>query len=138
VVLVDTGPLVALCDARDSKHRAAVRHLEALAAEGLAACDAVLTESCVHLPHRSQRLRLRALLIELPIEPIAVDRQPGARLEVLDWLLKYADHEPDWADAWLAVLSSREKYSKVWTYDREFRSIWRRPDGSAIPLAVNF
>jgi hypothetical protein len=30
-------------------------------------------------------------------------------LEVLDWLTKYADHEPDWADACLAVLSARDK-----------------------------
>ena len=30
-------------------------------------------------------------------------------LEVLDWLTKYADHEPDWADACLAILSGRDK-----------------------------
>jgi hypothetical protein len=30
-------------------------------------------------------------------------------LEVLDWLTEYADHEPDWADACLAILSGRDK-----------------------------
>ena len=39
----------------------------------------------------------------------------------------YADHEPDWADACLAVLSGRDHDLKVWTYDREFRTTWRRP-----------
>jgi hypothetical protein len=25
---------------------------------------------------------------------------------------------------------------KLWTYDSEFRVVWRRPDGSRIPMAV--
>ena len=25
---------------------------------------------------------------------------------------------------------------RLWTYDREFRTTWRRPDGTAIPLAT--
>jgi hypothetical protein len=55
---------------------------------------------------------------------------------VLAWLLEHADHHPDWTDACLAVLSGRDSTLQVWTYDREFRATWRRPDGSAIPLAV--
>jgi len=41
VILVDTGPLVALCDARDTKHRVAVRQLESLASNSFVTCDAV-------------------------------------------------------------------------------------------------
>jgi hypothetical protein len=37
----------------------------------------------------------------------------------------------------LAVLSGRDQHLKVWTYDREFRTAWRRPDGTAIPMAVS-
>lgn len=136
MILVDTTPLVALCDPRDSKHRTAVNHLEALAADALAVCDAVLTEACFHLPHRSQRLRLRAFLQELDAQPLPAAYEPEFWSEVLDWLAKYADHEPDWADACLAVLSGRDATLKVWTYDREFRTTWRRPNGSAIPMAV--
>jgi predicted nucleic acid-binding protein len=136
MVLVDTGPLVALCDRRDSRHRRAVRQLESLAAQGLFVCDAVLTETCFHLPHRSQRLRMRALLAELAIEPVPASQHRRMRDQVFDWLIKYADHEPDWADAWLAILSGEDSRLKVWTYDREFQTTWRRPDGSAIPLAV--
>ena len=63
-------------------------------------------------------------------------REQDFFLEVLDWLTKYADHEPDWADACLAILSERDKNLKVWTYDREFRTTWRRSNGTVIPLAV--
>jgi len=136
VILIDTTPLVALCDARDSKHRTALTQLESLAADEFAVCDAVLTETCLHLPHLSQRQRLRAMLHELSVQPIPVTDEGDFWLDVFDWLAKYADHKPDWADACLAVLSGRDSDLKVWTYDREFRTTWRRPNGATIPLAV--
>ena len=136
MILIHTTPLVALCDARDSKHRTAKKHLESLAADEFAVCDAVLTETCIHLPHRNQRQRLRALLHDLSVQPIPVMYERDFFLEVLDWRTKYADHEPDWADACVAILSGRDKDLKIWTYDREFRTTWRRPNGTAIPLAV--
>ncbi len=136
MILVDTGPLVALCDGRDAKHRTAVKQLVSLAKQKLAVCDAVLTEACFHLPHLSQRQRLHALLRELAIQPLPESYDHTLWSNVLDWLTRYADHEPDWADGCLAVLSGRDKTLKVWTYDREFRTIWRRLDGTLIPLAV--
>jgi predicted nucleic acid-binding protein len=108
VILIDTTPLVAVCDARDSKHRVALKHLGSLAPDEFAVCDAVLTEACFHLPHRNQRQRLRALLLDLSVQPIPVMYEHDFFLEVLDWLTKYADHEPDWADACLAILSGRD------------------------------
>ena len=136
MILIDTTPLVALCDARDSKHRTALKHLDSLASGEFVVCDAVLTEACFHLSHRSQRQRLRALLRDLRMQPLPLTDERDFWGDVLDWLLKYADHEPDWADACLAVLSGRDADLKIWTYDREFRTTWRRPDGTFIPLAV--
>lgn len=69
-------------------------------------------------------------------QPIPIMYELDFLLEVLDWLAKYADHEPASADACLAILSGRHKNLKVWTYDREFRTTWRRPNGAVIPLAV--
>jgi len=135
VILVDTGPLVALCDARDSKHQLAVRQLESLAASPFVTCDAVLTEACFHLPHRSQRLRLQALLLELDVDPLPTIVDADFWSGAFAWLAKYSDHQPDWADACLAVLSGRDRQLRIWTYDREFRTTWRRPNGTAIPLA---
>jgi hypothetical protein len=56
--------------------------------------------------------------------------------DVFAWLDLYAEHDPDWADGYLAVLSGRDRHARVWTYDREFSTIWRRLDGTRIPLAV--
>jgi predicted nucleic acid-binding protein len=137
VILIDTTPLVALCDARDSQHRVALKDLEALASARLGVCEAVLVEACFHLPSRAQRHRLRAALDQLHIAALPRTDDRGFWLDVLDWLSKYVDHEPDWADGCLAVLSGRDASLKVWTYDREFRTTWRRPDGTAIPMAVN-
>jgi predicted nucleic acid-binding protein len=136
VILIDTGPLVALCDGRDAKHRTAIRHLESLADDEFAVCDAVLTEVAFHLPHLAQRQRLRALLNELAMQPLPATQEREFREEIFGWLAKYADQEPDWADANLAVLSGRDAALKIWTYDREFRTTWRRPNGTMIPLAM--
>jgi len=68
--------------------------------------------------------------------PLAVEDETELRLEVFRWLARYAEHEPDWADGYLAVVSERKKDARVWTYDRAFRTTWRRPRGTRIPLAV--
>ena len=60
----------------------------------------------------------------------------GLWQEVFDWLDRYSEHDADWTDGYLTVVSGRERRSRVLTYDREFRTIWRRPDGTRIPLAV--
>jgi predicted nucleic acid-binding protein len=135
VILFDTGPLVALCDPRDRYHREAVAHLTELSPAPFRTCEAVLVEACFHLPHCRQRERLFAVVTELGIDALSTD-DPDFRDEVFAWLVKYGDHEPDWADGCLAVLSEWEPRVKVWTYDREFRTTWRRPDGSLVPMAV--
>lgn len=136
MILIDTGPLVALCDARDGKHRLAVKHLESLAANVFGTCDAVLAEACFHLQHGSQRQRLRGLLRQLDVERVLADLDASFWADTMEWIEQYAEHETDWADACLAVLSGGDRRIRVWTYDREFRTVWRRPNGTAIPMAV--
>lgn len=136
MILVDTTPLVALCDARDSQHALAAKQLEKLASAGLCTCEAVLMESCFHLPHPRQRQRLHALLDALAISSLLGPCDRRFWSDVLDWLTKYSEHEPDWADACIAVLCGYDRQLKVWTYDREFRTTWRRRDGTTIPLAT--
>jgi len=75
-------------------------------------------------------------LRDLNVQTVAAEGDAGFRSDVFDWLDKYGDHDPDWADGCLAVLSGRNPARKIWTYDREFRTTWRRPDGTALPLAV--
>ena len=136
MILVDTTPLVALCDARDSLHRLAWRHLGRFSGERFAVCDPALTEACFHLPHHQQRRRLRRLLEELNVTVMTAAGELSLWWSVFDWIEKYSDQEPDWADGYIATLCGREPTLKVWTYDKEFRTTWRRPDGSPLPLAV--
>jgi|SRR5688572_17971762 len=132
---MDTGPFVALCDPRDGLHATALAHLARLAGAGLRTCDAVITEAVFHLPASAQRRRLALLIDELDIDVVPTHDAPFVA-EVFAWLQKYGGHEPDWADACLTVLCARNGRFKVWTYDREFREIWRKPDGRPVPMAV--
>ena len=136
MILLDTGPLVALCDPRDALNRVALRDLGRLGGATLVLCLPVLAEVCFLLPHAVQRQRVRRFLEEFPVVTDRIDDERAMWFEVLGWLARYAEHEPDLADAWLAVLSGKQPDDRVWTYDREFRTIWRRPDGRRIPLAV--
>ena len=135
MILVDTTPLVALCDARDSRHDTAVKHLARLVPARLWVCEAVLVEACFHLPYQNQRERLQAVLDEFDVGSLPT-QEPAFWTDVFRWLMKYADQEPDWADGCIAVLSGRHERLRVWTYRREFRTTWRRLDGKPIPLAL--
>jgi len=131
VILLDSNVLVALTDPRERLHRRAARDRRRLARSPHAVPLPVLTETCFLLPRAHHRARLRDLLPALSVGPCPIADNAGLRNDIFAWLAGYADHEPDWTDGYLA-----ERRFKVWTYDREFRTIWRRPDGSRIPLAV--
>ena len=136
MILLDTGPVVALCDPRDRLNRTALRDLDRVAREPLVLCTPVLTEACFLLPHAVQRARLERMLIALSIRPYRDDDETRLWHDVFRWMNHYHDHRPDWTDGYLAVIAGKERRFKLWTYDREFRTIWRRPDGTAIPLAA--
>ncbi len=136
MILIDTSPLVALSDPRDGLSSRAIADLDRVAKRGIFLCEPVLTEACFLLNHPVQRARLQRLVIDLGMSPLAIEDEKELRLEVFRWLARYSEHEPDWADGYLAVVSARQKGARVWTYDREFRTTWRRPDGTRIPLAV--
>lgn len=135
MILLDTAPVVALCDPRDALNRRALRDLNRLAREPFVLCPPVLAEACFLLPYRAQRERMRRFLTELSVAPYRSGDEARLWIEIFDWLLRYQEHEPDWADGYLAVVSGQESRSRVWTYDREFRTTWRRPDGSRVPLS---
>lgn len=134
MILIDTNVLVALVDERDELHRKAKRDLKALRREAMGVTSLVLGEACFLLPDLYLRQRLRLLLERLAIAP--VEPSPPWWDHVFTWLERYADHDPDLADAQLAALSEEISGSCVWTYDTEFRTVWRRLDGKEIPLAA--
>ena len=126
--------LVALVETRDDLSRRAVRDLRRLRAGPFASTSNVLGEACFLLPTPALRRRLRFLIERLAVA--IVDLPSAWWTDVLDWMEQYEEHEPDLADAQLAILCSKKTDYSVWTYDAEFRTIWRRADGSRIPLAV--
>lgn len=134
MILLDANPLIALVDDEDELHAAARRDLQGLPTGRLFLPISALAEACFGLPLPHERLGLRDLLHGLHIQFITDEGELVN--DVMDWLLKYAEHGPDWTDGCLAVLSARHPRWKVWTYDSEFWTTWRRPDGSRIPLAV--
>ena len=76
------------------------------------------------------------VLEELDVSVLGAATDPQIRTLAFHWLERYAEHEPDWADACLVALCEREQ-STIWTYDREFRTTWRKPNGKRIPLALD-
>jgi predicted nucleic acid-binding protein len=137
VILLDTAPVVALCEPRDDLNRTALRDLDRLSREPFVLCAPVLTEACFLLPHAVQRARLRRVIAVFSVRAYRSDDESRLWMEVFDWMADYQDQEPDWTDGYLAVVSGKERRFKLWTYDREFRTTWRRPDGTAIPLATS-
>jgi predicted nucleic acid-binding protein len=124
--------LVALVDERDGLHAQASRDLRRAARAALGVTSVVLAETCFLVPSGYLRGRLRFILQRLGVSPVELELPWWD--DVMNWLERYQEHEPDLADAQLAVLCARRPRARVWTYDAEFRTTWRRPDGSSIPL----
>lgn len=136
MILVDSNVLIALADRHDRLHAVAAADLRRLVGEDLLITPPVLAETCFGLPSAHHRARVHDLIQELHMRPCGVADGPHLWDEVFAWLARYAEHGPDWTDAYLAVLCGRDRALKVWTYDAEFARVWRRPDGSRIPLAA--
>lgn len=134
LILVDTNVLIALVDSTDHLHGRASEDLIKRARGDLRVTSAVLSECAFGLPREDQRGRLSLLLERLPIVPVAPMDETALRRAIFDWLARYADHTPDYADGELCVLAAMYKRSRVWTYDSEFKKVWRKPDGRRVSL----
>src|SRR5664279_3342336 len=93
-VLLDTGLLVALYQADDPAHSAAVQWLRGFGGQ-LLSVEPVLTEAAFFMPVRA-RAALARLAARGRIELHAPDAPGLQRMATL--MDKYADQDPDWAD----------------------------------------
>ena len=107
MILVDSNVVIALADRRDHLHDSAVADLRRLVGHDLMLTSPVLTEICFGLPSTTHRARVRALISEFYMRALVVAEGPHLWHEVFTWLERYAEHEPDWTDAYLAVLCGR-------------------------------
>lgn len=132
VVLIDTGPLVALFSERDKDHEAVKKTFATLHLP-LLTCLPVITEAAYHLRDRPDKVRqlLSACrgshLMLLPIE--------GRHMEEINTILsKYEDQKFDFADACLMHIAEREGSGQVFTLDeRDFR-VFRTAAGKPLSL----
>lgn len=130
-VIVDTGPILALIDARDQYHGWAKSRFREIAPP-LLTCEAVLTEAC----HLAKRVPggIHAVL--------DLFRRDVARLEfsladefaaVSSLVERYADIPMSLADGCLVRMSELYKVSSVLTLDSDFE-VYRRFKRRRIPL----
>jgi predicted nucleic acid-binding protein len=116
VILVDTGPLVALFDPRDGDHRRCQRTLQGIR-EPLRTTVPVLTEA-FHLlePSSMGSDRLRDFVARggLPVFFLT----PPSLSRAFELMEQYADHPMDLADASLVVAAESLGARRVFTLDR--------------------
>lgn len=116
MILVDTGPLVALFDPADADHQRCGKTLAAIE-EPLGTTLPVLTEA-FHLlaPASIGARRLMDFVTAGGLTVWYLD--DGALIRAFELMVQYADHPMDLADASLVVLAEIVKQHKVFTIDR--------------------
>lgn len=116
MILVDTGPLVALFDRKDANHARCVKVLRLLR-ESIATTTPVLTEA-FHLlqPASTGAERLREFVVK---GGLAVWYFESATLlRAFELMEQYADHPMDLADASLVTAAEAYASRRIFTIDR--------------------
>jgi uncharacterized protein len=123
VILVDTGPFVALFDPKDSLHGRCKKTLRTVR-EPLLTTIPVLTE-VFHLlaPGSLGSARLREFLLRGGVAVWFLDQAWTER--ALSLMERYADHPMDLADASLIVAAEALQTRKIFTLDRGDFSTYR-------------
>jgi predicted nucleic acid-binding protein len=116
MILVDTGPLVALFDPQDAEHERCVKTLKGIR-EAIATTIPVLTEAFHMLgPASVGSERLREFVDEGGMSVWFFDR--AALTRAFELMEKYADHPMNLADASLVAAAEDLGARKVFTIDR--------------------
>ncbi|MBI3757098.1 MAG: PIN domain-containing protein [Deltaproteobacteria bacterium] len=127
MILVDTGPFVALFDPQDALHERCKNVLRKIR-EPLCTTVPVLTEAFHMLsPASFGANRLRDFVIEGGVQVWFMDRAGIQRAFFL--MERYADHPMDLADASLVVAAEVLRTSKIFTIDRQDFETYRLQRG---------
>jgi predicted nucleic acid-binding protein len=116
MILVDTGPLVALFDPKDGRHERCVNALKAIR-EPIVTTTSVLTEAFQMLgPASIGSDRLREFIAADGLSVWCFDR--SALVRAFELMELYADHPMDLADASLVTAAEALGTRRVFTIDR--------------------
>lgn len=124
VLLVDTGPLVAIVNKRDKFHAGCLEYLKNYRGR-LLTTWAVLTE----FAHMADSIGATLPLYHW-IERGGLELMPLGRDELvtaIDWIERYADRPMDLADASLVVAALKTGSTQIWTLDRDDFETYRLP-----------
>ncbi len=128
---MDTGPLVALINGRDTYHQWAMQQW-ALIQPPLLTCEAVLSEACFLVGGLDGGTRAILELLQRGI--IGIPFRLGEHTEEVAGLLKkYADVPMSLADGCLVRMTELYTASSVLTLDADF-SIYRKNKRRMIPI----
>ena len=124
LLLVDTGPLVALANKRDKYHKECSDFLASYRGRLLTTWS-VLTEFS-HLAHSVNATLALYQWIErggMEINPLGRDEL----VSTIDWITRYADRPMDLADASLVITAIKTGCVDIWTLDRADFQTYRLP-----------
>ena len=124
VVLVDTGPLVALFDPSDADHERCKRALAQLRQKRRVTSLAVLTEA-VYLLGFSPRAQQAVLAFVAAGAVEVAEFGPGHVSRAAALMQRYESLPMDFADATLVVLAEDMQTTSVFTLDRRDFSVYR-------------
>ncbi len=129
-ILVDTGPIVAFLNARDSHHQWA-RNVFASHAPPLLTCEAVISEACFLCGRSAAGAQAVLLLLERGVLTVSsvLERDVHA---IAQLMRRYANIPMSLADAILVRMSETIPDSMVLTLDSDFK-IYRRLGRRVIP-----
>ena len=132
-VILDTGPLVALLDARDRHHRWAVAQW-AEVEPPLLTCESVISEACFLLDQtRAGSAAVFAMLVR---RVVAVSFHLDEQVEEVQALrTKYRDVPMSVADASLVRMAEQLGRSAILTLDGDFK-VYRKHGRFVIPLIL--
>ena len=123
MILIDTGPLVALLHADDQSHDRCVKTLRSLK-EPMATVWPVLTEAMYLLNFSWEaQAALWEMIITEVLVILPLDRGDATRIREL--MKKYRDLPMDMADAALVRVAERERLRTVFTLDRRGFLVYR-------------
>ena len=135
VILVDTGPLVALFDKRDKYHAWTVAALGSTVGP-LTTCEAVLTEVCFLLKQQFGGAEEVFELLDRGLLQLRFDLR-AEHERVAQLMKRYGDLPMSLADACLVRMAETIPASRVMTLDTDF-TVYRRHGRQVIPLLATF
>jgi predicted nucleic acid-binding protein len=133
IVVIDTGPLVALLNKRDRLHPWATAVLDTIAPP-LLTCEAVISEACYLL--RNVHGGSDAVLAIMSRGLIKCDFRLANEVDTIRTLMKkFSDVPMSLADACLVRMTELEANSVVLTVDSDFH-VYRRSRRRTIPTVM--